>query len=94
MFISKELENDYNAFADKVYEAGAIDRKTKELIALACSVMADCSPCIDYHYKKAISYGATKEEISEAAAVTMTICAGSKKAKYSQQFQDLDDKKR
>jgi AhpD family alkylhydroperoxidase len=82
MFIDKEPDALYEKFASKVYEPNALDGKTKELIALACSVMADCVPCIEYHHPKAKEQGASDAEIREAMAITMTVAAGSKQAKY------------
>ena len=82
MFLLKELDELYNKFADKAYESNVLDKKTKELIALACSVMVDCTPCIEYHYKKAAEYGANNDEIMEALGITMSVSAGSKRAKH------------
>ena len=82
MFIDKGPDALYQRFANKVYEPNALDAKTKELIALACSVMADCVPCIEYHHPKAKEQGASDAEIREAMAITMTVAAGSKQAKY------------
>ena len=83
MYLEKEADSLYQKFSDNVYESKSLEAKCKEMIALACSVMVDCVPCIDYHCKKAIEAGASKNEIKEALAITMTIAAGSKKAKYS-----------
>ena len=41
--MSKTLEQ-YQVFFDSVYEAGAIDVKTKHLIALGASLAAGCEP--------------------------------------------------
>ena len=90
MFLLDEVNELYNQFADKVYQENILNKKTKELIALSCSVMADCVPCIDYHYKKAVETGASKEEISEALAISMSVAAGSKRAKYTRQISDLE----
>ncbi|MHC4865542.1 MAG: carboxymuconolactone decarboxylase family protein, partial [Planctomycetota bacterium] len=54
MFLLKEIDELYGKFANSVYQPNILDGKTKELIALACSVMADCIPCIQYHYDKAV----------------------------------------
>ncbi len=84
MFLLKEVEESYNQFSQKVFEdCNILDNKTKELIAVACSVMADCAPCLEHHYQRAAQAGATKEEGAEALAVAMSICAGSKRAKYA-----------
>ncbi len=78
----KEVNELYDNFADKVYGPGTLDAKTKELIALSCSVMADCVPCIEYHLNKAKQAGAEDDQIREALAISLTIAAGSKRAKY------------
>jgi len=83
MFMPKEVEALYRRFADAVYKPNVLDGKTKELIALSDSVMADCVPCINYHYQKAVEYGASQEEIAEALAIAMSVSAGSKEAKYA-----------
>jgi AhpD family alkylhydroperoxidase len=90
MFLLKEIEELYNKFAEEVYKPNILDGKTKELIALSNSVMADCVPCINHHYKKAKENGASKEEIAEALAIAMSVSAGSKKAKYSSVINELE----
>ena len=47
MFLSNEINRLYDNFSSRVYAADKLDKKTKELIAIACSVMADCVPCIE-----------------------------------------------
>lgn len=92
MFLLKEVEEFYNNFSAKVFEENALNKKDKEIIALACSVMVDCVPCINWHYKKAVEAGASKEEIAEAMAICMSINAGSKRAKYSELITNLEKK--
>ena len=90
MFILKEIEELYEKFSSNVAKPNILDGKTKELIALSDSVMADCIPCIEYHYKRAVSAGASKEEIAESLAIAMSVSAGSKKAKYSAVIDKLE----
>ena len=90
MFLLKEIEELYENFAGPVYKPNILDGKTKELIALSNSIMADCIPCINYHYKKAKENGASKEEIAEALAISMSVSAGSKKAKYTSVINELE----
>jgi AhpD family alkylhydroperoxidase len=49
--------------------------KTKELIAIGCSVIARCEGCLEGHLKKAQQMGITKEEISDAFAIAVGIAA-------------------
>lgn len=55
----------------KVEEKGALDVKTKELIALAAGIVRHCEWCIAYHVKGARDAGATRDEILEAAWVAV-----------------------
>jgi AhpD family alkylhydroperoxidase len=94
MFLLKDVNEIYDAFSDKVAAPGNLDKKTKELIAIACSVVADCAPCIEWHYGQAINAGATREEISEALAIAMSVAAGSKRAKYGPVISKLEQDKK
>ena len=55
----------YFQFYKETYKPSVLDRKTKELIAIAASLTAKCQGCLEGHIKKALKFGATREEISE-----------------------------
>ena len=55
---------------------GALDHKTKELIALAIGVSARCDACIGLHVKAAIRLGATREEVAETIAMCVYMGGG------------------
>ncbi|MEP7298686.1 MAG: carboxymuconolactone decarboxylase family protein [Burkholderiales bacterium] len=55
---------------------GALDRKTKELIALALSVAARCDPCIGFHMQTLVKLGVTRQEIDETLGVTTYMGGG------------------
>lgn len=59
----------FGAFGRRVYGSGALDLKTRELIALAVSSVGRCPHCTDGHLAKAKEAGASEEEIAEALAV-------------------------
>ncbi|MBS1632514.1 MAG: carboxymuconolactone decarboxylase family protein, partial [Bacteroidetes bacterium] len=50
-------------FSKTVFEAGALDEKTKQLIAVAVAHVTQCPYCIRSHTPQALRKGATKEEI-------------------------------
>lgn len=56
--------------------SGALDRKTKELIALALSVAARCDPCIGFHAQTLVKLGATRQEVDETLGVTTYMGGG------------------
>ena len=52
-------------------EDGALDKKTKRLIALACVITRMCEDCVYPQARVAVNYGATKEEILETLEICM-----------------------
>jgi len=69
----------YKGFAEMSNAAltsGALEKKTKELIALAIGVVAGCDGCIASHAQGAVRAGATKEEAAEAIGVTFLMRGG------------------
>ena len=55
---------------------GALNAKTKELIALGISVALRCEPCIAYHVHDALKAGASRPEILEALGVAIMMGGG------------------
>ena len=55
---------------------GALDTKTKELIAMAIGVVEGCDGCIASHARGAAAAGATKQEAAEAIGVTFLMKGG------------------
>jgi selenide,water dikinase len=61
------VQQKFQEFLKAAAEPGALDRKTKQAIAIALSVLARCEPCVKSHIKKARDQGFSQEEIDEAA---------------------------
>ena len=66
----------FSAMAVSASASGALDAKTKELMALAISVATRCDDCIAFHVKGALQQGATREEIMETLAMSIYMGAG------------------
>ncbi len=66
----------FRAFAQSVFAEGALDAKTKQLIAVAVAHVTQCPYCIRSHTKTAIQKGATPEQIMEAIWVAAEMRAG------------------
>lgn len=64
-------------FSRTVFKAGALDEKTKQLIAVAVAHVTQCPYCIKAHTPQAMKKGATKEEIMEAIWVAAEMRAGA-----------------
>ena len=56
--------------------AGALDAKTKELMALALGIAARCQGCIAFHTREAVKLGATRAEVMETVAVAAAMGGG------------------
>jgi AhpD family alkylhydroperoxidase len=77
--LRREIPDVYKGFAALHAAAlapGALDAKTKELIALALSVMTHCDGCIAAHARGAAVQGATRAEVAEAIGVTILMAGG------------------
>lgn len=55
---------------------GALDTRTKELMAFAISVSKQCDGCIASHARGAVKAGATVEEAAEAIGVVILMNGG------------------
>lgn len=55
---------------------GALDPKTKELIAIGISIAARCDGCIAFHTKAALKHGATREEMMETIGMAIYMGGG------------------
>ncbi len=71
-----DVASGFQALAKAATKDGALDPKTKELIALAIGVAARCDACIGYHVKACIRHGATREEIVETIGMCVYMGGG------------------
>ena len=66
----------FSALAQAAGLDGALDRKTKELIALALGVAAHCDGCIGFHTEALVKLGATRQEVEEALGMAVYMGGG------------------
>ena len=71
-----DVSSGFQALAKAATRDGALDPKTKELIALAIGVAARCDACIGYHVKACIRHGATREEVVETVGMCVYMGGG------------------
>ncbi len=57
----------------QVYEEGALDKKTKELLGLIASMVLRCDDCIEYHLIRCDEEGVNDEEMMEALSVGLVV---------------------
>lgn len=77
-------------FSKTVFKAGALDEKTKQLIAVAVAHVTQCAYCIRSHTPRALRKGATKEEIMEAIWVASEMRAGAAYAHANIAMEEMD----
>jgi AhpD family alkylhydroperoxidase len=66
----------FSALAQAALKAGALDTKTKELIALAISVATRCDACVGFHAEAAVKQGASRDEVMETMGMAIYMGAG------------------
>jgi AhpD family alkylhydroperoxidase len=71
-----EVMKAFNEMGRAATAPGALDSKTKELIAMALSVAVRCDPCIGFHAKALVKHGATRQELDETLAVATYMGGG------------------
>lgn len=66
----------FSSMAGAALKAGALDTKTKELLAVGISVAIRCDPCIAFHTEAALRQGATRAEVLETVGLAIYMGAG------------------
>ncbi len=66
----------FGELSKAAFAPGVLDRKTKELIALAIGVVEGCDGCVASHGQAAARAGATRQEAAEALGVTFLMHGG------------------
>ncbi|EAR08588.1 carboxymuconolactone decarboxylase family protein [Reinekea blandensis] len=74
-----EIPDVYNAFQEvgkATYKSGALDVKSKELIATAIAIAEKCGPCIGYHVQALKRQNTSREELMEMLEVVVQMGGG------------------
>jgi AhpD family alkylhydroperoxidase len=77
--LRKEIPDVMNAFSSLAQSAtkdGALDKKTKELIALALGIAGHCDGCIGFHVQTLIKLGVTRAEFLEMLSMAIYMGGG------------------
>lgn len=73
---SPDVMQTFSDCAKIALKPGALDTKTKELMALAISIAVRCDDCIAFHAKAAVQQGAKREEVQETIHLAVYMGAG------------------
>lgn len=71
-----EASAGFGALSKAAKAEGALDLKTKELIAIGIAVADRCEPCILFHVDALASAGGTREELAEALGMCVQMGGG------------------
>jgi len=77
--LARDLRGPMSAFAQlngTTTAPGALDAKTKQLIALGIGVTARCDGCIAFHVHDALRAGATIQEVLETLGISIMMGGG------------------
>jgi len=77
--LRKEIPDVMSAFSSLAQAAskeGALDKKTKELIALALGIAAHCDGCIGFHTQTLVKLGTSREELLEMLSMAIYMGGG------------------
>ena len=83
--LSKEIPETakgFGAMGAAAKKPGALDEKTKEIMALGIAIATRCDSCIGFHVKSLIRLGLTRAELCEALAMA-TYMGGGPSYAYS-----------
>ena len=66
----------FSAMAQGAIADGALDEKTKELVAMGIAIALRCDGCIGFHTKSLLRLGATRQEFEEMLGVAIYMGGG------------------
>ena len=89
--LTPDADAAFQAFSKAVFAEGALDVRTKQLIAVAVAHVTQCPWCIEGHVKAARSEGASPEQIMEAIWVAAEMRAGASYAHALKAVQAMGD---
>jgi AhpD family alkylhydroperoxidase len=75
--LTPEIDKAFHEFSNAAFADGALQRKMKELIAVAVAHTTQCPYCIRSHTQLALRQGASEREVMEAIWVASEMRAGA-----------------
>jgi len=66
----------FSALAQAATRDGALDKKSKELIAMALSVAARCDPCVGFHAEALVKLGCSRAEFEDMLGMCVYMGGG------------------
>jgi len=70
------LMSNFHNLSKHATKSGALDEKTKELMALSIGIAKQCDGCIGFHTQKLVKLGVTQEEFLEMLDIAVYMGGG------------------
>lgn len=71
-----EVMTAFSSLAKAAGNEGVLDKKTKELIAIALGVAARCDGCIGFHAQALVKLGSSRQELIEVLGMAVYMGGG------------------
>jgi len=81
----------FSSMASAAMEDGALDRKTKELIALAIGIAGHCKGCNGFHVQSLVKLGVSRVEIEDMLGVAIYMGGGPSLMYAAEALQAFDE---
>lgn len=86
------LAQAYDEYTAESYKGGALDAKTKRLMALCAALVSGCRACILYQTDYALGLGASVDEVLETCAVACSLGGTMAAGETARVVQFLEEK--
>ena len=85
-----DIARGFGGMFQAIMKEGALSVREKELIALGIGLAVRCVPCINLHVQKCLAAGASREQIIEAAGITVMMQGGPSFTQVPEVLRALD----
>lgn len=89
--LTPETNEAFQALNKEAFQDGALSKKLKELMAVACAATTGCEVCLDLHSDSALAAGASEKEVAEALMIATAGKAGAIFAHASNAFETYEE---
>lgn len=74
--LNPETAKGFSVLSAAAMTDGALDKKTREYVALAIAITQRCEPCVTLHIEALIKVGCTREELGSVLAMCVQMGGG------------------
>ena len=71
-----EAMRGFGAMEKAIGEAGVLDKRQKEWVALGMAIISRCEPCINFHVGALMKAGGSREELADICAMAIQMGGG------------------